>query len=255
MHTTATFRPTSYSQRVGRPLFAALVLACVILLLKAGTASSAFHVFGTRFYNYQKYGSSISIEVPPHDPAPNAKEVVLHRNVVQSDYGTTPGLVQIGVYRSGSEIQLDSCGSRSGWTFFGEWKAAGTAEEASSYHCQLFSETNSGNNTVEHIWRSASTGANEWEMEINNSRVATYKPSFGIGYPYVGGEIGGLHVLPATSQTFGIYGGTRPWHSWSGPGKASEFEITNNANTSIKQDTNWYVGPVPGEFSVEHWYP
>jgi hypothetical protein len=235
-------------------LVAATVLLAM-LLLRAPNANAVFNVFGIRAFNFQKYGSSVSIEVPPSDPAPNSQEFVLHRTVVQSDYGATAGLVQIGVYRSGTGIQLDTCGARTGWTFFGEWKAAGTPNEASSYHCQLFSETNHGNNTVEHIWRYNEPTTNEWEMEINNGHVATYKPSFGVGYPEIGGEIAGVHSLPATSVTQAPYGITRPWHSYNKIGKAEEFEIKDNSNTNAVQNANWLVSPVPSPVTVEHWYP
>jgi hypothetical protein len=236
-------------------ILAILSVVGVVLLLKASYAS-AFNVFGLRGYDFKKYGSSISIEVPASDPAPNTQEFVLHRDIVQSDHTWTAGLVQIGVYRSGTGIQLDNCGSRTGWTFFGEWKAAGTANEPSSYHCQLFSETDHGNNTVEHIWRKGVSSAQEWEMEINNVHVATYKPSFSSGYPQVGGEIAGVHSLPATSQTWTSYGDTRTWHSWSQIGKGEEFAITNNSNTSSIEDANWYVSPLEaGGVRVEHWYP
>jgi hypothetical protein len=236
------------------------VLACtavfvVMLMVRASDANAVFNVFGLRAFNFQKYGSSVSIEVPPSDPAPNSQEFVLHRAVVQSDYGSTPGLVQLGVYRSGTGIQLDTCGARTGWTFFGEWKSAGTANESSSYHCQLFSETDHGNNTVEHIWRKNEPTTNEWEAEINNVHVATYKPSFGVGYPQIGGEIAGVHSLPATSVTQTPYGVTRPWHSYNEPGKAGEFEVKDNSNTNAILSAKWLVSPVPSPVTVEHWYP
>jgi hypothetical protein len=236
-------------------VLAATAVFAVMLLVKAPSANAVFNVFGVRAFNYQKYGSSVSIEVPPSDPAPDSQEFVLHRAVVQSDYGSTAGLVQVGVYRSGTGIQLDSCGARTGWTFFGEWKAAGTPNEPSSYHCQLFSETDHGNNTVEHIWRWNEPTTNEWEMEINNSHVATYKPSFGVGYPQIGGEIAGVHSLPATSVTQTPYGVTRPWHSYNGLGKSGEFEIKDNSNTTWVKYSNWLVSPVPSPVTVEHWYP
>lgn len=236
-------------------VLATAAVLTVMLLLRASSAHAVFHVFGIRAYNFQKYGSSVSIEVPPKDPAPNTQEFVLHRAIVSSDYSATGGLVQIGVYRSGTGIQLDTCGSRTGWTFFGEWKAAGTANEPSSYHCQLFSETDHGNNTVEHIWRRNEPTTNEWEMEINNVPVATYKPSFGVGYPELGGEIAGVHTLPATTVTQAPYGITRPWHSYNGLGKSGEFEITDNSNTNKVENTNWLVSPVPSPITVEHWYP
>jgi hypothetical protein len=227
----------------------------LLLLLKAAPEASAVNVYGVRHYLFPKYGSSVSIRVPAQDTAPNEKEFVLHRAIVQSGAGPLGGLVQLGVYRSGTGIQLDTCGVRTGWTFFGEWKAFGTPDEANSYHCQLFSETNAGNNTVEHIWRKGEASTNEWEMEINNIRVATYKPSFGSGFPEIGGEIASVHGLPATSVTRTTYGLTRPWHSYNGIGKAGEFEISNGSNTSLVQDANWYVGNVPGGVPVEHWYP
>jgi hypothetical protein len=238
----------------------ACVLACAallaaVLLLRAPHAGAAFNVYGLRIFEFKKYGSSTSIRVPSNDTAPNSQEFVLHRTVVESDESNTAGLVQIGVYRSGTGIQLDTCGSRTGWTFFGEWKAAGTANEPSSYHCQLFSETNAGNNTVEHIWRRNEPTTNEWEMEINNSRVATYKPSFGIGYPEIGGEIAGVHSLPATSKTQAAYGVTRPWHSYNQLGKAGEFEIKDNSNTTEIENTNWLISEVPSPVVAEHWYP
>lgn len=236
-------------------MLACTAVLAVMLLVRAPDADAAFNVFGLRAFKFPKYGSSVSIRVPPSDPAPNSQELVLHRAVVQSDYGSTSGLVQIGVYRSGTGIQLDNCGVRTGWTFFGEWKAAGTAEEPSSYHCQLFSETNAGNNTVEHIWRRNEPTTNEWEMEINNARVATYKPSFGVGYPQIGGEIAGVHSLPATSVTTTAYGVTRPWHSYNQIGRAGEFEIKDNSNTDEIVSAKWLVSPVPSPVAVEHWYP
>jgi hypothetical protein len=246
--------PNGWLRRQACVLVCAAVFSAMFLL-RTPSANAVFNVYGLRIFNYPKYGSSVSIRVPSSDPAPNTQEFVLHRTVVESDESNTAGLVQIGVYRSGTGIQLDTCGSRTGWTFFGEWKSAGTANEPSSYHCQLFSETNAGNNTVEHVWRRNEPTTNEWEMEINNSRVATYKPSFGVGFPQIGGEIAGVHTLPATSVTTAAYGVTRPWHSYNQLGKAGEFEITDNSNTKKLQGVNWLVSPVPSPVSVEHWYP
>lgn len=224
----------------------------LLVLLKAAEASAAFHSFGVRAYNFQKYGDSVSIEVPENDKAPHNEEFATHRAVVQADYTAKTGLVQLGIYRSGNGIQMDNCGTRSGWTFFGEWKSYGTANEVANYHCALYSETNAGNNTLFHIWRWGNASTNEWEMEINNGRVGTYKPNFGSGYPEIGGEIAGVHSPPAISKTLSWYALTRPWHSYNQIGAGEPFQITNPGNTNVTANTGWSVDNVPGPIQVLH---
>jgi hypothetical protein len=235
----------------GARVAAAVAVVCVVLMIRASTAP-AYHSFGTRTFNFQKYGSSVSIRVPGANAAPVSNEFILHRAVVQDVFSETAGLVQVGIIRTGSEIQLDTCGTATQWTQYGEWKSTGTPNEVASYHCQYFSAAKPENIPVFDVWRVNNPSTNEWNVEINSERVATYKPSFGAAYPAIGGEIAGPNT-PSLSGTSAVYGQTRGFHSWNEPGKGGEFEITNNANTGLyTPNGGWSVPPVPTPFTITH---
>lgn len=237
--------------RRARRVGCVIALVLVVMMLKVCTAA-AYHSFGTRSFNFQKYGSSVSIRVPGANAAPVSNEFIVHRAVLQDVFTETAGLVQAGIIRTGSEQGLDSCGSRTEWTQYGEWKSTGTPNEVASYHCQYFSPAKPENIPVFSIWRIGSSSTMEWRVEINNENVATYKPSFGAAYPAIGGEIAGPNE-PSLSKTSSVYGQTRGWHSWNEIGRGGEFEITNNANTFIyKPNAGWNVPPVPTPFTITH---
>jgi len=115
------------------------LLACGAVLAVAATPASAYSTFGGWDWSYAlEYGGSVNIRTP--DPASEtiaSNEISLARLVTQGP-GSDPGLVQAGLYRSGTNAQLDTCGSEvNQYEFYYEWR-----RPSGNYICGL---TGSGN--------------------------------------------------------------------------------------------------------------
>src|SRR5436305_3760955 len=81
-------------------------------LAGAGSAQGGSD-FGTLGYGRASFGSFVSVSTPSSRLFQEPDEFVVHRTVVESVSGSLdPGLIQVGVYRSGSRLQLDNCGTR-----------------------------------------------------------------------------------------------------------------------------------------------
>jgi hypothetical protein len=231
---------------------AASIAGLGVLLLLRATPAGAASSFGTRAFNFTKQGSEVDILVPSLSPAPVEGEFVVHRVVVQSDYGSAPGLVQSGLLLTSPGLGLDNCGAVSSWTKYTEYKTAGSANELSNYHCQFFGSEPSGNNDIFSVYHKTANTA-EWNAMQNLAVVGTYKTNFESGYPAVGGEIASSSSLPVHSSTSAYYGNTPSWSSFNEPGRGGQFAITNPENTGIyTPHEGWTVPNPPSPFTITH---
>lgn len=232
-------------------LLAAWVAGLGVLLLRVVPAEAAVS-FGTRAYNYTKEGSEVDILVPALTPAPVEGELVAHRVVEQSDYGSTPGLVQSGLVLTSPGLGVDNCGTASSWTMYTEYKTAGSASEPANYHCHFFGSEPPGNNDVFSVYHKTASTA-EWNAMQNLSVVGTYKTNFETGYPAVGGEIATGSSLPVHSSTSAYYGNTPVWSSFNEPGRGGQFAIKTPENTGIyNPHEGWTVPNPPSPFTIKH---
>ena len=95
----------------------------VLLGLVGASAARSDPDFGTLGLNRTTFGSVVSLVTPAAGLAQPADEFVVERDVLQSE-NADPGLIQAGVYRSGSGISLDNCGPHAAYAVFTEVKAA-----------------------------------------------------------------------------------------------------------------------------------
>lgn len=224
-------------------------VACFGTLLLRITPAEA-NSFGTRAYIYTKEGSEVDILVPKLSPAPTEGEFVVHRVVEQSDYGSTPGLVQSGLILTSPSFGADNCGTVSNWTMYTEYKTQGSSAELSNYHCQYFGSESPGNNDVFSVYHKTAKTA-EWNAMQNLAVVGTYKTNFETGYPAVGGEIGSKSSL--SSSTSAYYANAPAWSSFNEAGRAGQFVIKNPENTGLyPNNSGWTVPNPPTPFTITH---
>jgi hypothetical protein len=112
-----------------------LLLMCLALSFP-GTAF-ADNEFGTRYYNVaQEFGGGVNLRVPSVGYwTLTSDEFVLHRQMSQDNFNvSTTGLVQDGLYRSGTNVHLDNCSqSIDAYRYYYEWKAT----NSSTFVCGL----------------------------------------------------------------------------------------------------------------------
>jgi hypothetical protein len=155
--------------------------------------------FGTLGFDRASFGSFVSLSTPSSRLFQESDEFVVHRTVVESVNGSLdPGLVQAGVYRSGSAIELDNCGTRAGYVVYTEVKQYGSL----AYKCQLFGPVSPG--TIVNLDVFRFHAAATWGIRINGvSTGAIYPLGFNSGDPAVGSEI------PDVDQNHGTHTATR----------------------------------------------
>lgn len=227
------------------------LFASIWLLGLACNQAYADNTFGTRAWNGLEYGGGVSIKTPSLSQHINQSEFVLHRAVAQSEYGSTPGLIQAGVYRSGQHLSLDTCGPSAGrYTKYLERKRRGTPNTISSYKCQLFAVAGPGTTHRYDVF-SVAGDTNHWKVEINNNLRGKFFVDFNRAYPAIGGEIAGSS--PQQTDTNALYGPTKPWIRFQSDGQNDPEEVTNNSYTSrYVPRPGWSVGAAPTPLRVTH---
>jgi len=231
-------------------------VACAALAWVACvTPAWADNKFGTRSWNDLEFGTGVSITTPSLNQQVNVNEFILHRAVVQSDFGATYGLIQAGIYRSGSGTHLDNCNtSANRYTKYLEHKSKGSPNTLDSYKCQLFAEAGPGT-TYRYDVFSVAGDDNNYKVEINNELKGTFFVNFNLSYPAVGGEIAG--PVPETTETNALYGETKAWVVYTANGENGSQTVTNNSNTFLYSPTGpaWTVDPAPTPLRVKHLIP
>lgn len=163
--------------------------------------------------------------------------------MVQGDFLSSPSLLQAGLYRSGADIQLDTCGtSVNEYSYFMEYKVSGV----NGYHCGTYGVAATLAVDFYGVYAYPSDGSGEWAWAIlhpNDAGFSGFEPIGGnTAIPMVGDELNndvGTQCQASSSATGAFY--AYPWNSladnWYG------YFSTNGGNpqaiTSPYTPTSW----------------
>ncbi|MEA2297512.1 MAG: hypothetical protein QOF77_448 [Solirubrobacteraceae bacterium] len=205
--------------------------------------------FGTRSLQADRYGGVVSLSTPSSRLFQEADEFVVHRDVVQS-LTDRPGLAQVGVYRSGPQIQLDNCGTSAGYVVFTEVLFAGSM----SYRCQLIRPVSPTTILNLDIFRFTTPGA--WGIRVNGVPAGSaYQLGFDRGAPAIGSELqdvdsnNGTH----TATRFSLAGHTQ-WNVYTTTGRSHPHRVGAGDATFLytPRDPFWTVPRPPTTMTIRH---
>jgi hypothetical protein len=235
------------SRRPGRARRAAGALLGVWLV--GPTAAHSDTDFGTLGIDRSDFGAVVSLRTPSAALLQEPDEFVVHRDVVQS-LNDDPGLIQAGVYRSGSAISLDNCGPSTGYVEFTEVKLVNSM----AYKCQFFNPVAPGSVVTIDIFRFKAPAA--WGIRLNGVPTGPiYRLGFRRGDPAIGSEIQDL------DSNFGTQTATRfapaghaHWSVYTTVGRRHIHRVT--AHDPLfrypMSDHHWRLSRPPGPVLVTH---
>lgn len=234
-----------------RPRFAspAALLVCVVLVTAPLALASTF---GTRYLDdARSFGTRVSITTPSARLHQAAAEFLLHRSVVQSAFVPRPyGLIQAGIYRSGSQQQLDNCGVTSGkYVKYSERRRVQGG--VSGFKCKLYGGLKPGQTLSYTVYSKGSRG--RWTVLIGSQNGGTFSVGFDTGYPMIGGELNGSGP-PFRSRTSARYGSTQAWSVFGAPNRHKASRVVRSDATFLLQptDSRWHVPLAPTPFTITH---
>jgi hypothetical protein len=224
----------------------------VCLALLSTTAARSDPDFGTLGLNASRFGSVVSIRTPSTSLNQPQDEFVVQRDAVQSQ-NSDPGLIQAGIYRSGSGIGLDNCGAHTAYVIFTEVKAANSP----AYRCQLYTDLAPGSILTLDIFRFKTAGT--WGMRINGVQTsAIYRLGFSRGDPAIGTEIQSIGTGYQT-QTSTHYepAGDAQWTVYTTAGRQHVHRVTRRDSLSAypMEDHFWKITRPPAAVTITHREP
>jgi len=208
--------------------------------------------FGTLGLDRTRFGSVVSLVTPAAGLAQPDDEFVVQRTVLQSN-NTDPGLIQAGVYRSGSGISLDNCGPHAAYVVFTEVKAANSM----AYKCQLYNDVSPGSVVTLDIFRFTTPGT--WGIRVNGAQTGSvYRLGFTKGSPAIGTEIqaAGTGYLTQTSTRYEPAGSPR-WSVYTTTGRHHARRVTGSDSISAypMADHLWKITRPPAAVTIKHRQP
>jgi hypothetical protein len=238
---------------VRRPLRSSALVA-VAIWLAGTTLARSDPDFGTLGLDQTRFGAVVSLVTPAAGLAQPADEFVVQRAVVQSQ-NSDPGLIQAGVYRSGSGISLDNCGPHAAYAVFTEVKAANSM----AYRCQLYHDVAPGSLVTLDIFRFTTPGT--WGIRVNGAQTGSvYRLGFTKGQPAIGTEIqsagNGRTYLTATSTRYEPAGGAR-WSVYTTVGRQHARRVSGSDSISAYPmvDHLWKITRPPSAVTIKHRQP
>jgi hypothetical protein len=223
--------------------------ALVCLLASTTAAGDAGPDFGTVGVDAKSFGATVSVSTPSSLLFQAADEFIVHRDVVQSSLNASnPGLIQAGLYRSGSGIELDNCGPRSDYVEFTEVKAA----NAMAYRCQLFNPVSPGTILTLDVFRFHAAAT--WGIRFNGASTgSTYPLGFDKGSPAIGSEIAGVDTDFTThaATRFGPTGATQ-WSVYRAPARSKPRRVTGSTHPYPVTDRSWTLPRPPARMTIRH---
>lgn len=253
-----------------RTLATASILICLLAVFAPVATATASSNFGTRNYNAGKrYGGQVNIRTPTiASETIDADEISLSRIVAQNSFtsGDAIGLVQGGLYRSGSGAQLDNCGaSINQYEMYTEILRAGSQ----NYTCTVDSVATPGGETNASIANVAPSADKEWIVSVINEADSsgpfldpTYV-GFGTAFVAIGGEINGPGNPANSSRMSTCYGcGTGFADPFYGPGwyvytntsfdKGGKKVVTPSNTDLYTPKVGWSVPDIPTPITISH---
>ncbi|MEA2301984.1 MAG: hypothetical protein QOE44_2519 [Solirubrobacteraceae bacterium] len=207
--------------------------------------------FGTLGLGRTSFGSFVSLSTPSSRLFQESDEFIVHRTVVQSVNGSLdPGLIQVGVYRSGPGLQLDNCGTRAGYVIYTEVKQYGSL----AYRCQLFQPVSPGTILNLDVFRFHTAAT--WGIRINGVLTGSvYRLGFNSGEPAVGSEIvdhGQNHGTHAATRY--APAGHAAWSFYAATARQGRRRVT--AGPALFEyapsDRFWKLPPPPARMTFRH---
>jgi hypothetical protein len=206
--------------------------------------------FGTLGFDRSEYGALVSLSTPSSRLYQEADEFVLHRVVVQSPSSVEPGLIQVGVYRSGPNLGLDNCGTSAAYVVFTEVKTQGSM----AYRCQLYNQVAPGRVLQLDVFRFHAAAT--WGIRVDGRSTGSIYPlGFNRGAPAIGSEIedhdfnAGTH----TATRFGL-AGHAAWSVYTTVGRMHRHAVRagDPVSSYATNDVHWRrTGPV-GHPTIHH---
>jgi hypothetical protein len=139
--------------------------------------------------------------------------------VNQGAFSATTSLIQAGLYRSGADHYLDTCGtSVNKYTYYTEYKVTGSVN---GYTCALYGVASPLQEDFFTVSNDQQTGSGNWQWFIGGPEYAIAYGIFNIGsttaIPMYGEEISSpTNDTCQTSGTAGFYGGsTAGFSDWN----------------------------------------
>jgi hypothetical protein len=247
------YQPAAARLRAGRRPALRLGVAGAICVWLVGTgAASSDPDFGTLGLNQSRFGSIVSLTTPSANLDQPASEFVVERDLVQSD-NSDPGLIQAGVYRSGSGIALDNCGAHAAYVVFTEVKAANSM----AYKCQLYQDVSPGAVVTLDIFRFKTAGT--WGIRIDGVPTGSiYRLGFTKGAPAIGTEIQSTNndYETQTSTRFDSTGHAQ-WTVYTTTGRQHVHRVTGADSISAypMEDHLWKITRPPAAVTIKHREP
>jgi hypothetical protein len=231
-----------------RLLVAAGVCACVLATSAAAVGDSAPD-FGTIGLDAKSYGARVSLSTPSAKLVVASDEFIVHRDVVQSSLqDPNAGLIQTGLYRSGSTISLDNCGPRADYVEFVEVKTVNSM----AYRCQLFNSVAPGTVLTLDVFRFHA--ADTWGVRINGTPTGSIYPlGFAKGQPAIGSEIEDIDADYTTvaRTRFNVAGHTQ-WTVYRAPARSAPRRVTGRTHAYPLTDHFWKLPRPPGPITIRH---
>jgi hypothetical protein len=221
----------------------------VFVLASTSAAGDSGPDFGTVGVDAKSYGTTVAVSTPSSLLFQQADEFIVHRDVVQSSlFASNPGLIQAGLYRSGTGIELDNCGPRSDYVEFAEIKAANSM----AYKCQLFNPVSPGRIVTLDVFRFHAAGT--WGIRFNGASTGSIYPlGFDKGSPAIGSEIADVDADFAThaATRFGP-AGTTQWTVYRAPGRSQPRRVTGSTDPYPVADRFWTLPRPPARMTIRH---
>jgi hypothetical protein len=223
--------------------------AAIVAWVVGPTAARSDTDFGTLGLDRLGYGSRVSIDAPSSRLHQESDEFVVHRDVVQSR-NNDPGLIQAGIYRSGSGIALDNCGAHAGYILFTEVKPVNSM----AYRCQLYSGISPGSTATFDIFRYSAAAT--WGIRINGVTVgAPFRLGFSKGDAAIGTEIQDLDTNHGTQTAtrFAPAGHAR-WSFYTTTGRSRPHAVTGGDPVVPypTDDPFWRLPRPPARLTIRH---
>jgi hypothetical protein len=242
--------------RVHIPLVAAAVLVATMLTASPGQASN-FGSWARDSSNGPITGMRVSIQRPTGDISWGSSQAIFLARV-DVEFNTTSthalGLFQGGIGETGNGEMLDTCGSRSSWHRFVEWKPYSTSQN--DYDCAWLGPPSPGENDRYTVDESAS---GVWDMYVNGDFVSESNLNFssgnvGFASDEFNNSANSMSIAKSVSVLYGKSGST-DWQRTDTIGAGRIWTtITGNscAVWECNTDGQWSRGAVPTPFTISH---
>jgi hypothetical protein len=231
-----------------RLLVAAAVGAC-LLATSAAAVGGTGPDFGTIGLDAKSYGARVSLSTPSAKLFVAPDEFIVHRDTVQSSLqDANAGLIQAGLYRSGSALSLDNCGPRDDYVEFVEVMTL----HSMAYRCQLFNSVAPGTVLTLDVFRFHA--ADTWGVRINGTPTGSIYPlGFAKGLPAIGSEIEDIDADYTTvaRTRFNVAGHTQ-WTVYRAPARSAPRRVTGRTHAYPLTDHFWKLPRPPGPITIRH---